>query len=94
MLTQNDTRDLRCAIKKLVGLWVKFGRNSELFFSEQEDSLYFDEYTILSEMQIHGEGSDVDWTFMLGNLMNQDNSLLGSDITNEKDKSQSILTAD
>jgi hypothetical protein len=34
---------------------------------------------MLSEMQINGEGSEGDQTFMLRNLMNQDTTALGND---------------
>ena len=34
---------LRKSIKKLVVVWIRYGKNCENFFREQADSIYFDE---------------------------------------------------
>lgn len=38
---------LQKTIKKLVILWIQFGKNSEVFFKAQVDSIYFDEQTLI-----------------------------------------------
>ena len=40
---------LRRAIKKLVVVWIRYGKNCENFFREQADSIYFDEQSIINQ---------------------------------------------
>jgi hypothetical protein len=42
-----DRVQLQKAIKKLVILWIQFGKNSEVFFKAQVDSIYFDEHALI-----------------------------------------------
>ena len=39
---------LRRAIKKLVVVWIRYGKNCDNFFREQADSIYFDEQSIIN----------------------------------------------
>ena len=51
-LKMNDQfhRDyLRKAIKKLVVVWIRYGKNCEDFFREQADSIYFDEQSLINQ---------------------------------------------
>ena len=40
---------LRRAIKKLVVVWIRYGKNCDNFFREQADSIYFDEQSIINQ---------------------------------------------
>ena len=39
---------LRRAIKKLVVVWIRYGKNCDEFFREQADSICFDEQSIIN----------------------------------------------
>ena len=59
-LKMNDQfhRDyLRKAIKKLVVVWIRYGKNCEDFFREQADSIYFDEQSLINQTMNDEGGS-------------------------------------
>lgn len=43
MTDQFHREYLRKAIKKLIVVWIRYGKNCENFFREQADSIFFDE---------------------------------------------------
>ena len=38
---------LKRAVKKLIVVWIRYGKNCESFFKDQADSLYFDECSLI-----------------------------------------------
>lgn len=49
-MTSGDLRgQLKRAVKKLIVVWIRYGKNCESFFREQADSLYFDECSLIDQ---------------------------------------------
>ena len=57
------------AIKKLVVVWIRYGKNCENFFREQADSIYFDEQTLIN--QTLNEDGNSTGAFSLVKMMEQ-----------------------
>ena len=49
MEDQNLRQQLKRAVKKLIVVWIRYGKNCESFFREQADSLYFDELSLIDQ---------------------------------------------
>ena len=47
MLDPQLRTQLKRAVKKLIVVWIRYGKNCEAFFREEADSLYFDEQSLL-----------------------------------------------
>ena len=47
MHDSNLRSHLKRAVKKLIVVWIRYGKNCESFFREQADSLYFDECSLI-----------------------------------------------
>ena len=45
----NLRKQLKRAVKKLIVVWIRYGKNCESFFREQADSLYFDELSLIDQ---------------------------------------------
>ena len=61
---------LRKSIKKLVVVWIRYGKNCENFFREQADSIYFDEQTLINQT-INNDGKESNTDFSLIKMMDE-----------------------
>lgn len=59
---------LRKAIKKLVVVWIRYGKNCEAFFREQADSIYFDEQTLINQT-MNDDSASAGAKFSLAEMM-------------------------
>lgn len=48
---------LKKSIKKLIVVWIRYGKNCESFFREQADSLYFDELSLIDQSMNETDGT-------------------------------------
>ncbi len=78
---------MKRAVKKLIVVWIRYGKNCEAFFREEADSLYFDEQSLLDQSglnQTDGNASRFGENFsivkMLGAAANNQSSSMSMTI--------------
>ena len=57
MVQEGERDQLKRAIKKLIVVWIRYGKNCESFFREQADSLYFDELSLVEQSMDESAGN-------------------------------------
>ena len=62
-------QQLKRAVKKLIVVWIRYGKNCESFFREQADSLYFDELSLIDQTMNETTGA-----FSIVKMMERANS--------------------
>ena len=80
-----DRQQLQKAIKKLVILWIQFGKNAEEFFKTQVDSIFFDESAVMQRSLMD--------SFSLADLVNRsgESFLAGSNDSVDQQAFESAL---
>lgn len=74
------------AIKKLVILWINFGKDSDAFFRDQVDSIYFDEQTVIQRSFLGNSSS-----FNITELLDRDTLFQHSGDSEGHDQYDSML---
>lgn len=80
----SDLRNqLKRAVKKLIVVWIRYGKNCEGFFREQADSLYFDELSMIDQSSSVHDDTATQANFSIVKMLerasasNLNNSVLG-----------------